>query len=361
MKLIIKNPVIHKKILKKKKYTSKNINCEICKRNKSKVFQNIGKTGNKPGLYGYLPISICYYCGHKYLSPRYPDIFYKEFFKKEYGKSLFKKTDPTKRYLKFQKERGERVYSFLNKFLKKKSNSKLLDHGTATGLALVPWLKNNWNCYGIDPHKPSVKYAKNQGLNVRYGFGEKLPFKANYFDLIISLGSFEHAYDINKTFKEFYRTLKKNGILFLRWRSDKLSGSPLEYYNYVTNRYFTKNSLTNLMLKHNFHISKFINNKIEGYDTFEYIIAKKKNKNFKIKLKSDAKKVLNYHYKYYKKYYFTCLKASSLKKTNLKTRLTFIKKNNIGLMNIGKVAAINRVFNEMNYYLKTLKKHNINK
>ena len=192
-------------------------------------------------MYGYLPISICSHCGHKYLSPRYPDSFYREFFKKEYGKSLFKKINPTKKYLKFQKERGERVYSFLNKFLSKRDNNKLLDHGTATGLALVPWLKNNWDCFGIDPHKPSVKYAKNQGLNVKYGYGEKLPFKSNHFGVILSLGSFEHAYDVNKTFKEFNRTLKKNGILFLRWRSDKLSGSPLEYYNYVTNRYFTKN------------------------------------------------------------------------------------------------------------------------
>ena len=361
MKFLIKEPLKYIKIFKKKKYKSKSIKCEICENNKSIVFQNIGKTGNKPGLYGYLPISICSNCGHKYLSPRYPDSFYKEFFKKEYGKSLFKTTNPTKKYLRFQKKRGESVYLFLNKILEKMNNGKLLDHGTATGLALLPWLKNDWNCHGIDPHKPSVKHAKNQGLNVKYGYGEKLPYKSNFFEVILSLGSFEHAYDINKTFKEFNRTLKKNGILFLRWRSDQLKGSPLEYYNYVTNRYFTKNSLVNLLLKHNFKISKFINTKIEGYDTFEYIIAKKNNKNFKVKFKSNTNKILNYHFNYYKKYYSICMEATKLKKGNLKNKLKFIKKNKIGLMNIGRVSAINRVFKEMNYYLKAINKYNINK
>ena len=361
MKLLIKEPTKNIKILKKKKYKSIKIKCELCEKNEGIIFQNIGKTGNKPGLYGYLPISVCSNCGHKYLSPRYPDSFYKDFFKKEYGNSLYKKINPTKKFLTFQKERGEKVYSYLSKFLKKPSNGKLLDHGSGTGLALVPWIKNNWNCYGIDPHKPSVKHAKNQGLNVKYGYGEKLKFKSNYFNVILSLGSFEHAYDINKTFKEFKRVLKYDGILFLRWRSDKFKGSPLEYYNYVTNRYFTKSSLSNLLLKYNFRITKFINTKIEGYDTFEYIIAKRNNKSTRIKFVPNVSKILNYHLNYNKKYYSKCLKASSLKNENLKTKLKFIKKNKIGLMNIGRETAIKRVFKEMNYYLKTVNKHKIYK
>ena len=81
MKLLIKEPNKHIKILKKKKYKTKKIKCEVCEKNESIIFQNIGKTGNKPGLYGYLPISVCSNCGHKYLSPRYPDSFYKEFLK----------------------------------------------------------------------------------------------------------------------------------------------------------------------------------------------------------------------------------------------------------------------------------------
>ena len=79
------------------------------------------------------------------------------------------------------------MYLFLNKILEKMNNGNLLDHGTATGLALLPWLKNDWNCYGIDPHKPSVKHAKNQGLNVKYGYGEKLPYKSYFFEVILKL------------------------------------------------------------------------------------------------------------------------------------------------------------------------------
>ena len=73
MKLLIKVPKDDIKIFQKKKYKSTNIRCEICGKNKSEVFQNIGKTGNKPGEYGYLPVSICLKCGHKFLSPRFSD------------------------------------------------------------------------------------------------------------------------------------------------------------------------------------------------------------------------------------------------------------------------------------------------
>ena len=359
MKLLIKYSKKEINLNKLKKYKPVKRNCEICGKNKSVIFQNIGKTGNYPGMYGFLPISICDNCGHKYLSPRYPDNFYKEFFKKEYGKSLYKSFNPSKKYLSLQEKRGKSVYSFLSNFLERKNNSNILDHGAATGRALIPWKKQKWNCYGIDPHRPSVKFAKKQKLNVVHGYGEKLPYKSDFFHVIISLGSFEHAYDINKTFKEFYRTIKNEGLLFLRWRSDKFCGSPLEYYNYVTTRYFTKNSLKNLLLKHKFKIQKFVKNKIEGYDTFEYIIAKKDINYKKPVFKLQTSSILNYHTNYYKNYYLKCLKASKLKKKNLNIKKKFINKNKIGLMNIGKAEAINRVFNEMNYYLETLKKYKI--
>ena len=76
---------------------------------------------------------------------------------------------------------------------------------------------------------------------------------------------------------------------------------------------------------------------------------------------SNINKILNYHLSYYKKYYSKCLKASRLKNENLKTKLKFIKKNKIGLMNIGRETAIKRVFKEMYYYLKTIKRYNIYK
>ncbi len=318
--------------------------------------------GNSPGEYGYLPVAICNNCGHKFLSPRLSNGYYREFYLDEYGKIPFKKKKPPKKYIKLQKERGEKIFQYFNS--KKKNNNsknlKILDHGAATGLALLPWKKNGWDTFGIEPHIESVKVANKYGLNVKHGYGEKTGYKNNFFDLIISLGSFEHAYDINATFSEFNRILKKNGNLILRWRSDKFTGSPLEYYNFITYRYFTKISLNNLLSKYGFKINRYINKKIEGYDTYEYILATKHKRNsFKIK-KFNIKKITDYHENYYIKYFKFCRRLKDKKFKNFNQKLNYVTINKIGLMNIGRKKSVNRVFKDSRFYLKALKKFNIN-
>ncbi len=347
-------------IFKKKKYRYQKKKCEICDKQKNIIFQNLGKTGNSPGSYGYLPVSICSNCGHKFLSPRLSNKFYKNFYLEEYGKIPFKKKTPSKKYINLQKQRGNKVYNFFSKKIKKSIKPKILDHGAATGLALLPWKKNNWETYGVEPHIESVKIAKQLGLKVVQGYGENLKFRNTFFDLIISLGSFEHAYDINSTFREFRRVLKKNGILILRWRSDKFTGSPLEYYNFITYRYFTNNSLKNLLSKHGFFIKEHINNKIEGYDTYEYIYAVKKNKLKLVIEKNTLKKIINYHKKYYREYYKLCNKIKNKSFKKFRDKMRFVKKNKIGTMNIGKTNSINRVFKDSINFLNAVKKFNIN-
>lgn len=362
MNLYKKNFVKNFITFKNRKYLYKKKICEICGSKKQVIFQNIGKIGLRPGSYGYLPIAICSNCGHKFLSPRFSNLYYKKFYEEEYGKIPFKKIKPTKNYKSLQKLRGQKLFNFFTNKLKLKKPGKILDHGAATGLFLLPWKENNWDCYGIEPHKASVDYAKSIGLNVKNGFGEKLPYKNNYFDVIISVGSFEHAYDINKTFKEFHRTLKNNGVLILRWRSDKLLGSPLEYYNQITYRYFSRKTLIDLFNKHKlkylFNESK---KKIEGYDTYEYIVCKKTRNNYFTKFDTQSNsKIIRKSRLHNKMYYYTSLKLNNFQKTpNLKNKLNFIKKEKLGLMNIGRSKSINRVFFEMKSYLRALKQFHI--
>ena len=357
---LIKNDLIKNYIFfKKKKYFFKKKKCEICNNKALKIFQNIGKTGNKPGEYGYLPVSICLKCGHKFLSPRFSDKYYKKFYEEEYGKIPFKKIKPSKKYLKLQNERGSKVYSFFSRKLNLRKGN-ILDHGAATGLALIPWKKKGWKCFGVEPHKASVMYAKQLGLNVQLGYGENLKFKNNFFDVIISLGSFEHAYDINKTFKEFKRVSKVNGKLILRWRSDKFRGSPLEYYNHITYRYFTRKTLLSLLNKFNFEIIEYIDHKIENYDTYEYILAKKIRKKKKLSINPKINFILNYHYNYYHKYKNITKKIADIRKPlTFKKKYDFIKKHKLGLMNIGITKSINRVFFEMKKFLSAIKEFDI--
>ena len=242
-----KNIQNHLEIVSPKKiYKSKKKSCEICNSSNLKIFQNIGRIGS-PLQYGKLITVICKNCGHKFINPIYEDSFYKFYYRKIYRKIAFGDMTPSKKYIHFQKIRGLGVYRFFNKKLSIKKGN-FLDHGCASGLTMFPWTKK-WNCYGIDPHKPSVEYGvKKFKLNIKRAYGEKLPFKSNFFDVVLSLGSLEHSYDLRKTMKELVRTIQNNGYLIIRWRSNNLIGSPLEYYNHNHYRFFSKETWNLLLI-----------------------------------------------------------------------------------------------------------------
>ncbi len=68
---------------------------------------------------------------------------------------------------------------------------------------------------GIDPSKNMIMIAKKRGVDVRFGFGERLPFKNatfNYSAIIISLCFVKNP---EKVLKEAGRVLKKNGKIII--------------------------------------------------------------------------------------------------------------------------------------------------
>ena len=102
-------------------YKSKKKSCEICNSSNLKIFQNVGRIGS-PLQYGKLNTVICKNCGHKFINPIYEDSFYKYYYKKIYRKIAFGDMTPSKKYLFFQKKRGNSVFKFFNKKLKTKKN-----------------------------------------------------------------------------------------------------------------------------------------------------------------------------------------------------------------------------------------------
>lgn len=69
--------------------------------------------------------------------------------------------------------------------------------------------------------------------NFKLAYGEKLPFRDNFFDYIVSTDTFEHVQDINKTVNECYRVLKPNGKLLVMFPQYL---QPFEsHLNFVTN------------------------------------------------------------------------------------------------------------------------------
>lgn len=257
----------------KKKFRRVKKNCEICGSSNNEIFQNYGRI-SFPGEYGLLRIVICKDCGHKFQNPNFSDNFYKEYYKELYREIAFDGKSPSNLYINQQKQRGKKVFDWYTSVYKS-DKGKMLDHGCASGFTMAEWEKKGWDCYGIDPHRPSVLLGKKHGYNIKISSGEDLKFKKGFFDVVLSLGSLEHSYDVNKSLKRIYFTLKDSGHLIVRWRSDKIFGSPLEYFNHNHYRFFTINCWKILLEKHGFRILYDSSKKIEGWESYDYFIAVK--------------------------------------------------------------------------------------
>lgn len=263
--------------------------CEVCESLNFIPFQQYSRVGSALE-YGRNQTLICAKCSYKMQNPRYPNEFYKEYYSEDYRKICFGCLAPDQSYIDEQKERGARVLNYCEKFFNKPA--VVLDHGSASGGALIPFQEKGWSVYGVDPHEASVLSGKKElGLDIRLGFGEKLPFENKSIDLVISLGSLEHAYDIGKTLKEIKRVLQSDsGYLFIRWRSDKLWGSPLEFFNHNHYRFFTDKTLKLLLLLHGFEVIEVSKIEIEQKPGEVYTIAKAKSGDVREEFNSLLKK-----------------------------------------------------------------------
>ena len=258
--------------LLKKKYRVQLVPCEICHSHNTKHFHARGRS-EEPGTYGNVPVRVCNHCGHLMINPRYEDGFYKEYYELMYREVAFGSEKPSATYLAQQKDRGKAVLDYFKKFIT--TRGVMLDHGCASGCTMQGWVEEGWCCFGGDPHRPSVELGNSLGFNVKIGAGEELPFKDQSFDLVLSLGSLEHSYDINATMMEINRTLNNEGYLVIRWRSNVIYGSPLEYFNHNHNRFFSPKTFKLLLLKFGFEIVNESDEKHEGWDSYSYLIARK--------------------------------------------------------------------------------------
>jgi len=104
-------------------------------------------------------------------------------------------------------------------------DAKILDVGTGEGRMAIILALNNFKVITGEPKGDDSEYAKKDWLvkakkvNVdhlitfKYFEAEKLPFEANYFDAIFTMGSLHHINNKASAFDEFIRTLKPDGVL----------------------------------------------------------------------------------------------------------------------------------------------------
>ena len=212
--------------------------CEVCDGETFKLIQQRGRIA-EAGVYGDMPIYACQRCGYKMQNPRYEDKFYHDYYERLYREVAFGQEAPDQADIDEQVFRANGVMEYVHTFVT--PPGRMLDHGCAAGGTMLPFRDAGWTVHGVDPHRPSVKTGcEYLGLDIRIGAGENLPFDDQSFELIFSLGSTEHACDFGKMMNEARRVLVPGGWFLIRWRSDRLWGSPLEYYNHNHNRFFTQ-------------------------------------------------------------------------------------------------------------------------
>lgn len=99
----------------------------------------------------------------------------------------------------------------------KKKKIKILEIGCGNSARLVKIKNNNIKCYGLDPSKIAIRESLKRGIISKLGTADLLPFKKNYFDIIIfgfCLYVCDNS-DYKKIKNECLRTLKKNSFIII--------------------------------------------------------------------------------------------------------------------------------------------------
>ena len=98
-----------------------------------------------------------------------------------------------------------------------KYSGRVLDIGCSTGIFLQG-IRNygNWEPYGVEINEQAAKYAREKGLDVRWGTLEQAKFPDEYFDAVTLWDVLEHLHDPAGSLREIHRILKPDGVLVIR-------------------------------------------------------------------------------------------------------------------------------------------------
>jgi len=161
----------------------------------------------------------------------------------KYSKKYFKNYAHRTNYLK-QKNNptyNKRLQEIL--FLKKRKGN-LLDIGCAFGFFLDKARQAGFNTYGIDISKYALSKVKKKHQVYQIDASQqKLPFKNNFFSVIVCDNTLEHLKNPIFALQEAKRVLKNKGLIFIcvplreRWCSDS---SHCSYFNQLSLQFILK-------------------------------------------------------------------------------------------------------------------------
>lgn len=183
----------------------------------------------------------------------------------------------------WHREKLENTLSHLNF-----EGKKILDLACGSG-GLTRKLKENAQSsaiFAIDSNEKAVQYARKKDRNIsglRYtaGNAESIPFKDNFFDIVIGLDMLDHVPNYKKCMGEINRVLKKGGKLVLTVENHRSLWPIVEFlwdkfgrgreYRLVHVVHFTPKTFEKLVMDNGFSIKKLYT--IHNMNTFFYLIG----------------------------------------------------------------------------------------
>jgi 2-polyprenyl-3-methyl-5-hydroxy-6-metoxy-1,4-benzoquinol methylase len=120
------------------------------------------------------------------------------------------------RYSKYLTDHGKVEVNYLDKYLK--PNQKILEIGCGAGHLSNYLFKKKLKVSSIDFSQHMVDISKKNypHLNPKVMNAEKLSFKDNSFDVVISYELIEHLFDVKSHLSEVNRILKKGGLYIIK-------------------------------------------------------------------------------------------------------------------------------------------------
>lgn len=121
-------------------------------------------------------------------------------------------------------------------------NKEILDAGCAGGWYTEKFISMGAKVTAIDVSETMIKITKERTCNkadvLNLDLNNELPFKENKFDIIVSSLTLHYIKDLKKTFSEFKRILKPNGILLFSVHHPCMDIKDFEDENYFITKLY---------------------------------------------------------------------------------------------------------------------------
>lgn len=202
---------------------------------------------------------ICKKCGLIMTNPRMTQDSYNYFYANTFAK-LYRGDAGTEDIgVRFntQRERGKRIFEFVQKYSDRKVQT-VLEIGCAAGGILSAFLEQGCDVMGVDLDDAYLEYGRQKGLNLKLGHSADLLQEGKKYDLIILSHVFEHFLDIEKELLVIQELLTPEGLLYIEVPGLKAldhgayKGNILACLQNAHVRIFSLETLSNVMKKYGF-------------------------------------------------------------------------------------------------------------